>query len=93
MDHLCRPGKQGKQLKYRIERAMTFPWMPQGKRRDNKTAKSPKPKDIDDYIAQFSDDVQAILEKVRATICHAAAEAKETIGYGMLVFNQHGILV
>src|SRR5262245_9994668 len=56
----------------------------------------PKPgkaKDIDSYISQFPADVQAILEKVRATIRHAAPEAKETISYQMPAFKQHRILV
>src|SRR6516165_4708557 len=56
-------------------------------------AKSPRPKDIDDYISKFSDDVQAILEKVRETIRRAAPEATETISYMMPAFKQHGILV
>jgi uncharacterized protein YdhG (YjbR/CyaY superfamily) len=37
--------------------------------------------------------VQAILEKVRTTIGHAAPEAMETISYMMPAFKQHGILV
>ena len=56
----------------------------------------PKPKrakDIDGYISQFPPDVQAILQKVRATISSAAPEAKETISYLMPAFKQHGILV
>ena len=56
-------------------------------------ARSKKPKDIDSYISQFPADVQAILEKVRATIRHAAPEAKETISYMMPAFKLHGILV
>jgi uncharacterized protein YdhG (YjbR/CyaY superfamily) len=56
-------------------------------------AKPQKPEDIDSYISQFPADVQAILEKVRATIHHAAPEAKETISYMMPAFKQHGILV
>lgn len=56
-------------------------------------AKSQKPKDIDSYISQFPTDVQAILEKVRATIRGAAPEANETISYMMPAFKQHGILV
>ena len=56
-------------------------------------AKPQKPKDIDGYISQFPTDVQAILEKVRATIRHAAPEAKETISYLMPAFKLHGILV
>ena len=56
----------------------------------------PKPKrakDIDGYISQFPAEVQAILEKVRATIHHAAPEAKETISYLMPALRQHGMLV
>jgi uncharacterized protein YdhG (YjbR/CyaY superfamily) len=56
-------------------------------------AKPQKPKDIDDYISKFPADVQAILQKVRETIRHAAPEAKETISYMMPAFKQHGILV
>ena len=56
-------------------------------------AKPKKPKDIDGYISQFPADVQAILEKVRTTISHAAPEAKETISYLMPAFKQHGLLV
>jgi uncharacterized protein YdhG (YjbR/CyaY superfamily) len=56
-------------------------------------AKSPKPKDIDSYISQFSTEVQEILEKVRTTIQSAAPEAKEMISYLMPAFKQHGILV
>ena len=56
-------------------------------------AKPQKPKDIDGYISQFPADVQGILEKVRATIRHAAPESMETISYMMPAFKLHGILV
>ena len=56
-------------------------------------AKAQKPKDIGDYISKFPADVRAILRKVRETIRHAAPEGKETIGYMMPAFRQHGILV
>jgi uncharacterized protein YdhG (YjbR/CyaY superfamily) len=56
-------------------------------------AKAKMPTEIDAYISQFPGDVQAILEKVRATISHAAPEAKEVISYQMPAFKQHGILV
>lgn len=52
-----------------------------------------KPKDIDGYISQFPSEVQAILQKVRETISHAASNAEETISYQMPAFKQHGILV
>ena len=50
-------------------------------------------KDVDEYIARFPDDVQAILEKVRATIRQAAPEAKEVISYQMPAFHLKGNLV
>jgi uncharacterized protein YdhG (YjbR/CyaY superfamily) len=56
-------------------------------------AKSQRPKDIESYISQFPGNVQAILEKVRATIHQVAPEAEETISYMMPSFRQHGILV
>lgn len=56
--------------------------------------KKAKPaKDIDEYIARFPDDVQAILRKVRSTISKAAPDAKEVISYQMPAFKQHSILV
>lgn len=56
-------------------------------------AKLPATKDIEGYISQFPADVQAILEKVRATIRRAAPDAQEAISYQMPAFKQHGILV
>ena len=51
------------------------------------------PKSIDEYIAAFSPDVQAILERVRLTISGAAPNAQETISYKMPTFTLHGVLV
>lgn len=51
------------------------------------------PTDIDEYIARFPADIQAILSQVRATISNAAPAAKEVISYQMPAFKQHGILV
>ncbi len=48
---------------------------------------------IDKYIAIFPEDVQAILEKVRATIQKAAPDAEETINYGIPTFTLKGNLV
>jgi len=50
-------------------------------------------KNIDNYIADFPEDVQIILEKVRATVQQAAPKAKETIKYGMPTFVLNGNLV
>ena len=57
-----------------------------------KTAQA-APRDIDQYIAGFPPEVQAILEKVRLTIHKAAPEAQETIKYGMPTYTLHGNLV
>ena len=50
-------------------------------------------KSIDSYIAVFPQDVQIILNKVRATIREAAPEAEETINYGIPTFTLKGNLV
>jgi len=54
--------------------------------RTNQTA----PKTMDEYIADFPDDVQEILEKIRMTIRKAAPDAEETISYKMPTFNLKG---
>jgi uncharacterized protein YdhG (YjbR/CyaY superfamily) len=51
------------------------------------------PKDIDEYIARFPDDVREILEKITVTIRKAAPEAKETISYQIPTFTLNGNLV
>ena len=50
-------------------------------------------KDINEFIADFPDDIQIILEKIRATIQQAAPDAKEAIKYGMPTFVLNGNLV
>ena len=50
-------------------------------------------KDINEFIADFPDDIQLILEKIRATIQQAAPDAKEAIKYGMPTFVLNGNLV
>jgi uncharacterized protein YdhG (YjbR/CyaY superfamily) len=49
--------------------------------------------DINAYIAEFSDETQVILEKIRNTIQQAAPDAKEAIKYGMPTFVLNGNLV
>ncbi len=56
-------------------------------------ASSKVPANIDDYIKQFPADVQAILQKLRATIKKTAPAAEETISYRMPAFKYHGMLV
>lgn len=51
------------------------------------------PKDIDEYIAGFPNDIQKILQQVRMTVKKAAPEAEETIKYSMPTFTLHGNLV
>jgi uncharacterized protein YdhG (YjbR/CyaY superfamily) len=51
------------------------------------------PKSIDEYIALFSPEVQAILERVRSTIRSAAPEAQEIISYRIPAFTLNGVLV
>jgi len=52
-----------------------------------------KPRNIDEYIATFSPEVQAILEKIRLTIKNAAPRAQETISYKIPAFKMNGIFV
>jgi uncharacterized protein YdhG (YjbR/CyaY superfamily) len=48
---------------------------------------------MDEYIASFSPEVRAILEKIRSTIRNAAPNAQETISYKIPAFRLNGILV
>jgi len=48
---------------------------------------------IDEYIAQFSNNVREKLELMRQTIHEAAPEAAEKISYQMPTFHQNGNLV
>jgi len=54
--------------------------------RSNPTA----PKNIDEYIAGFPNNVQEILEQVRMTIGEAAPHAEETISYRIPTFTLKG---
>lgn len=50
-------------------------------------------KNIDDYIAIQTPEVQILLEQMRQTIKKAAPEAEELISYNMPAFKYHGMLV
>lgn len=50
-------------------------------------------KNIDEYIARFSPEVQDILKRIRATIRKAAPGAQETISYQIPAFILNGALV
>lgn len=45
---------------------------------------------VDEYIKSFPENVQAILDKVRATIKKKAPEAVESISYGMPAYKSNG---
>jgi len=51
------------------------------------------PKNIDEYIAGFSDEVQIKLKALRQTIQKAAPGAEEVISYQMPAYKYHGVLV
>ena len=55
--------------------------------------KGTTPETIDQYIATFPRDVQAIMQKIRATIQKAAPDAQEKISYQIPTFTLHGNLV
>lgn len=57
--------------------------------KDDKTV----PSNIDEYIANFPEDVQEKLQELRATIKAAAPEAQEAISYQMPTFKLKGNLV
>lgn len=52
-----------------------------------------QPTTIDEYIAQFPDDVQEILSQIRAVVREAAPQATEKISYQMPTFHLDGNLV
>lgn len=51
------------------------------------------PKNIDEYIAGFPQDVQKTLEQIRTTARKAAPDAEEAIKYGIPTFLLTGNLV
>jgi uncharacterized protein YdhG (YjbR/CyaY superfamily) len=50
-------------------------------------------KNVDEYIASFPPEVQAILQKIRTTIREEVPEAKEKISYGIPTFTMDGNLI
>lgn len=50
-------------------------------------------KDIDEYIAIQTPEVQILLEQMRLTIKKSAPGAEEVISYNMPAFKYHGMLV
>ena len=56
-------------------------------------AKETQPNTVDEYIAQFPEDVQQLLAKIRALIKETAPEATERMAYGMPGYYLNGPLV
>ena len=56
-------------------------------------ANKPTSKEIDKFISAYPEEVQVVLNKVRATIREAAPGAEETINYGIPTFTLNGNLV
>jgi uncharacterized protein YdhG (YjbR/CyaY superfamily) len=54
---------------------------------------SKAPATIDEYVANFPEDVQKKLQEIRGVIKDAAPEAKERISYKMPAFTLNGNLV
>jgi uncharacterized protein YdhG (YjbR/CyaY superfamily) len=48
------------------------------------------PKDIDEYIDQFPEDVQKVLQKIRALINEVVPNAEEKISYQIPTFTLNG---
>ena len=53
-------------------------------------SKTAKPANIDEYLAVFSEDQRAALEKLRQTIRAAVPQAEECISYGLAAFRLNG---
>jgi Uncharacterized conserved protein len=47
-------------------------------------------KSVDEYIKSFPNDIQLLLDRVRATIREKAPEATESISYGMPAYKING---
>lgn len=51
------------------------------------------PKNVDEYIAMFPDDVQKILKKIRALIRKTVPNAEESISYQIPAYKFNGVLI
>lgn len=55
--------------------------------------KNLKPKNIDEYIETFPEDIQSVLRQIRDTVKKTAPAAEETISYNMPAFKMKKVLV
>ena len=53
----------------------------------------PAPENIDQYVARFAPEIQAVLQRVRQVVRSAAPGAQEVISYQMPALKLNGILV
>ncbi len=51
------------------------------------------PSNVDQYIATFAPEIQAVLQQVRQVVRNAAPDAQEVISYRMPALRLNGILV
>lgn len=51
---------------------------------------SNKPKNVDEYIASFSEETQVLLQQVRVAVRKAAPNAEEVISYNMPAYKCYG---
>ena len=56
-------------------------------------AETLKPKDVDEYISMFPENIRELLKEIRATIKEAAPEAEEVISYQMPAYRFYGMLI
>lgn len=57
------------------------------------TSTRTNPANVDEYIASFPPQVQAVLQKLRQVVREAAPRAQEVISYRMPALKQNGMLV
>lgn len=57
----------------------------------NKT-QTPKPRDVDSYIANSASEARLIMEKLREIIKSTVPEAEEGISWNVPIYKYHGIL-
>ena len=48
---------------------------------------------VEEYISQYPEDIQKILQQIRAAIKKAAPKSVEVISYGMPAFKMNKVLV
>jgi uncharacterized protein YdhG (YjbR/CyaY superfamily) len=58
-----------------------------------KNSDAPVAKNINEYLAQFPENVQIALEELRHTIKEIVPQAEEVISYQIPAFKYHGMLV